>query len=263
MLTLTELQHSFTEFLLSSPGTAPDAELCDAVREHKGVPAQRLLAIYKNNVYTQLIGALRDSYPAVHRLTGDEFFRFAATEYILAHPTGSPTLLGYGGHFPAFLKEFVPARSVPYLPDVARLEQLYLESYHSAEAMPSSQADVATFMSEGAAGQNLRLHPSTRFMESPFPVSRIWELNLQSSSIDGKRRIPGGAEYLLIIRPHATVEVRRISRGAYTALTALAQGLSVTEALAAGTEADPGVDLTMHLLSLAEGGTFCSHEKDP
>lgn len=260
MLTLTDLQRSFTEFLLSSPGTRPNPALCNAIREQT-VPTERRLAIYKNNVYTQLIAALRDSYPAVHRLTGAEFFRFAATEYLMAHPPRSPTLLAYGENFPRFLDEFEPASSVPYLPDVARLEQLYLESYHAAEAMPLPRSAFAKYLSEGTARPDLRLHPSARLMTSPFPVSRIWEVNVQSSIIDGKQRIPGGAEYLLIVRPRATVEVRRVSRGTHAALAALEQGFSINEVLAAGAEVDPGIDLGQHLLSLADGETFCSWEK--
>jgi hypothetical protein len=260
MLTLPDLQRSCTEFLLSSPGTRPAAALCDAICE-QGVPTERRLAIYKNNVYTQLLEALRDSYPAVHRLTGAEFFRFAATEYLMAHPPRSPTLLAYGESFPGFLEEFEPASSVPYLPDVARLEQLYLESYHAAEAAPLPRAAFATHLSEGTAPPDIRLHPSARLMTSTFPVSRIWELNVQSSTIEGKQRIPGGAENLLIVRPRATVEVRRISRGAHAALAALEQGFSIAEALAAGAEADPGTDLGRHLLSLADGETFCCWEK--
>jgi len=98
-------------------------------------------------------------------------------------------------------------------------------------------------------------------MASPFPVSRIWEVNVRSSTIDGKLRIPGGAENLLIVRPRATVEVRRVSRGAYAALAALEKSCSINDALAAGAEADPGTDLGRHLLSLADGETFCSWEK--
>lgn len=260
MLALPDLQRSFAEFLLSAPGTPPDAALCNAIREQT-VPAERRLAIYKNNVYTQLIDALRDSYPAVHRLTGAEFFSFAATEYLMAHPPRSPTLLAYGENFPAFLDEFEPASSVPYLPDVARLEQLYLESYHAAEAPPLPKAAFAKYLSERMTQPDLRLHPSARLMASPFAVSRIWELNVQSSTMDGKQRIPGGAENLLIVRPHATVEVRRISRGAHAALAALERGLSIDEALTAGAEADPGTDPGPHLLSLADGETFCSWEK--
>ena len=260
MPALADLQRSFTEFLLSAPGTRPDAALCNAIREQT-VPAERRLAIYKNNVYTQLIEALRDSFPAVHRLTGAEFFRFAATEYLMAHPPRSPTLLAYGENFPAFLEGFEPASSVPYLPDVARLEQLYLESYHAAEAVPLPMAAFARYLSERLTQPHLRLHPSARLIASPFPVSRIWEVNVRSSAIDGKKRIPGGPEYLLIVRPRATVEVRRVSRGAHAALAALEQGCSIDEALAAGAEADPGTDLGRHLLSLADGETFCSWEK--
>jgi len=260
MLTVPDLQRSFTEFLLSSPGTRPGATLCDAICEQE-VPTEKRLAVYKNNVYTQLNEALRDSYPAVHRLTGTEFFRFAATEYLMAYPPRSPTLLAYGENFPRFLEGFKPASSVPYLPDVARLEQLYLESYHAAEALSLSKAAFAKYLSETIGQPDLRLHPSARLMASLFPVSRIWEVNVQSSTIDGKQRIPGGAENLLIVRPRATVEVRRVSRGAYEALAALAQGFSIAEALAAGTKAAPGIQLTQHLLSLADGETFCSREK--
>jgi len=255
MLTLPDLQRSITDFLLSSPGTRADPVLCAAIRE-QGVPAATLLAIYKNNVYTQLVGALRDSYPAVHRLTGEEFFRFAATEYMHAYRPRSPMLLGYGKNFPGFLKGFDPASSVPYLPDVARLEQLYLESYHAAEAIPLPKAAFPPYLSESFTQPDLRLHPSARLMASPYPVSRIWEVNVQSSAIEGKQRIPGGAEYLLIVRPRATVEVRRISRGAHAVLTAIARGFSVPEALATGIESEPEVDLVTHLLSLAEGETF-------
>ncbi|MEX2124931.1 MAG: DNA-binding domain-containing protein [Woeseia sp.] len=261
MLTLPDLQRSFTDFLLSAPGTGPDPTLCDAIRK-RGIPAEQRLAIYKNNVYTQLVGALRDSYPAVHRLVGDEFFRFAATEYVLTHPPRSPRLLGYGDNFPGFLEGFEPAGPVPYLSDVARLEQLYLESYHAAEATPLAKGAFAKCIFEGAARASLRLHPSARLMTSPFPVSRIWELNVQSSAIRGRTQIPGGAEYLLIVRPRATVEVRRISRGAYAALAAIGQGLAVAEALAAGADVDPGIDLGIHLLSLADGETFCSCEEN-
>lgn len=258
MLALTDIQRSFTEFLLSAPGTSATPVLRAAIRA-KGIPPEILLAIYKNNVYTQLGGALRDSYPAVHRLTGNDFFRFAATEYMLAYPPRSPTLLGYGKQFPDFLEGFGPAGSVPYLPDVARLEQLYLESYHAAEAIPLPKAAFSLYLLEGVTQPALRLHPSARLMASPYPVSRIWELNVQSSAIEGKQRIPGGAEYLLIVRPHATVEVRRISRGAHAALTAIAQGFSVAEALAIGIESEPELNLVTHLLSLAEGETFAQN----
>jgi hypothetical protein len=65
---------------------------------------------------------------------------------------------------------------------------------------------------------------------------------------------------LLTIRPRATVEVRRITRGAYAILDRLAHGVSLNDALAAGAIAQPDMDLATHLKALADGETFCLKE---
>lgn len=255
MTALSELQREFTAFLLAAPGTQPDAGLC-AVLRRGGTPVEEGLNVYRNNVYSQLITALADTYPAVLQLTGEGFFRFVAIEYMQAHPPVSSTVSDYGKCFPGFLEGFEPARSVPYLPDVALLEQLYLESYHAADAASLSKADVANYLSGAVAEPKLRLHPSARLMNSPFPVSRIWEANVQPAPVAQKHRIPREPEYLLIVRPQATVEVRRVARGAHSALTAIGHGLGIPEAMAAGAAVDPDTDVARHLLSLADGGTF-------
>lgn len=259
MPALDELQGLFARFLLSAPGTPPPPALLGALREQGGAAEQRL-AVYKNNVYAQLIGALEDIYPAVRRLTGEEFFRYAARAYVVDHPPRAGSLLEFGEAFPLFLADFAPAGSVPYLPDVARLERAYLQSYHAPEALPLPKAAVAMLLCERTKTARLRLHPSARLITSPFPVSRIWELNVRPSGAGSRRRIEGGREYLLIIRPRATVEVRRISRSACAALAAIDAGGGIGEALAAGR--DPDADPVRQILSLAAGETFCSCEKD-
>ena len=252
---LASLQEHFADYLLAPPQRAAAASLTGTVASG-GAPADERLAVYKNNVHSQLIDALAATFPAVERLVGGEFFRYAAREYAGIHPPRRPTLVSYGEHFPQFLGRFAPAATVPYLPDVARLELLYLESYHSAEAEALSPEQVSDRLGATDEAVTLELHPSARLMASRFPVSRIWELNRRVESPHGKTRIPGEAEHLLIIRPQATVEVRRLSEGAYAALTALAQGRTVTAARAAGEHAEPGIDLTRHLISLTAGRTF-------
>ncbi|MDQ4148143.1 MAG: DNA-binding domain-containing protein [Pseudomonadota bacterium] len=123
MLTLADLQSLFAGYVISPPDTEANTQLIEAIRP-SGIAADERLKIYKNNVYVRLIEALEAAYPAVRRLVGDQFFHFAAREYIHAHPPRSRTLVCYGGDFPDFLARFEAAASVPYLADVARLEQL-------------------------------------------------------------------------------------------------------------------------------------------
>ena len=259
MLPLAELQLEFARFVLAPPGQ-PAAPLLPAAVHRRGAATEERLAVYKNNVYSRLIDALAATFPAVERLVGREFFRYAASEYIGIHAPRSPTLIGYGDRFADFLGRFAPAASVPYLPDVAELEFKYLEAYHAAEAAAMTVDAFDAALAEPERAPALALHPSARLMQSRFPVSRIWELNVQAEPPLGKTQIPGEAEQLLVIRPRATVEVRRISPGAYASLLTLADGGTLAEALSAGGRADADIDLFQHLAALAAGESFCLRE---
>lgn len=259
MPSLAELQRLFGSFLTAPPGRGPDEPLTGTVLAN-GIGVAERLAVYKNNVYTGLIDALAATYPAVARLVGDDFFRFAAREFIISHPAEARTLIGYGGGFAAFLESFEPVASVPYLPDVARLEYLYLEAYHAAEAEPLTRTRFEALLRDHPVRPPVALHPSSRLMSSPYPVSRIWEINVREDPIDGKVRIEGETEYLLVIRPRARVEVRRLAEGAFTALGALEAGLDYASALEAGVQANPTTNVREHLLSLADSETFAERQ---
>lgn len=261
MSPLTEIQERLAAYLLSVPAGRPNAELLRVIEPHP-LGAEQQLAVYKNNVHSRLVEALADTFPAVVRLVGDEFFRFAAREFASAHPPRRPTLVGYGVHFPGFLRDFEPAAAVPYLPDVAELEYLYLSAYHAAEAVPLSRAEFSVLLRAPDERSRLALHPSARLMTSPHPVSRIWEINVRSEPIDGKVRIAGEREHLLIIRPRASVEVRRVSAAAWRALAVLGQGEGYAAAVHAALSESPRCDIDRELASLAAGETFCLEEHD-
>lgn len=259
MRPLTDIQERFAAYLLSAPAVQPDADLTQIIESHPLGAAQQL-AVYKNNVHSRLSEALAETFPAVLRLVGEEFFRFAAREFASAHPPRLPTLLGYGLHFPGFLRDFEPAAAVPYLPDVAELEYLYLSAYHAAEAVPFSVTEFRAVIRTPHHRSRLTLHPSARLMTSPHPVSRIWEINVRAEPIEGRVEIAGEREHLLIIRPHARVEVRRVSAAAWRALSTLAHGEGYAAAVRASLDESPGCDIDKELASLAAGETFCLQE---
>jgi hypothetical protein len=99
-------------------------------------PAQRF-AVYRNNVAVALIDALADTYPVVQELVGEAFFRAMAREFALARPPVSPVMAHYGEGFAEFVEGFAPAATLPYLADLARLEYLYVQVYHAADAAPA------------------------------------------------------------------------------------------------------------------------------
>src|SRR5438876_7559091 len=97
------------------------------------VPARRF-AVYRNNVVAGLVKALRTNFPVVEKIVGDEFFAAMARVFVTQQPPRAPLLAIYGEAFPAFVAAFEPARELPYLADVARLEAARTRAYHAADA---------------------------------------------------------------------------------------------------------------------------------
>ncbi|MBU6296718.1 MAG: putative DNA-binding domain-containing protein [Alphaproteobacteria bacterium] len=247
---LHDFQSTMARYLASAPGPEVPAILRNLLPLGTERPDKRF-AVYKNNVYARLVDTLRDTFPAIERLVGEEFFRYAAVEYIAQTPPRTASLLAYGNGFPEFLAEFPPVVQLAYLGDVARLELLYLEAYHAAEAEPSGDNSPIVL------GDDIwpKLHPSARLMTSPFQVSRIWELNRSDTAFE-EVALPPMREYLLVIRPARQVEVRRVSFGAYAALFAFANEVSYVGAREEAEWAEPGIDFQTHYESLIRGGTF-------
>ncbi|MBU6296973.1 MAG: putative DNA-binding domain-containing protein [Alphaproteobacteria bacterium] len=115
MLPLHEFQAAMASYLSSPPGPDVSHHLKSMMRPSLR-SVERRLAVYKNNVYARLVDALRDSFPAVERLVGEDFFRYAAVQYVSITPPKSPTLLGYGKDFARFLENFRPRRIFPIFP---------------------------------------------------------------------------------------------------------------------------------------------------
>src|SRR5258708_40197920 len=77
--TLLELQRAMRASLVDRNDGPAAAMLAE------NVPADRL-NIYRNTFVTGVTKALRLSYPAIHRLVGDDFFEGAALSFIPQHP---------------------------------------------------------------------------------------------------------------------------------------------------------------------------------
>ena len=84
MPSLRELQTAFAAGVFGV--VAGDVEDHIISRRFSGA---RHLQIYRNNTFTSLTGALQAVYPVVTRLVGEEFFRYAAHEYISRFPSTS------------------------------------------------------------------------------------------------------------------------------------------------------------------------------
>jgi len=185
------------------------------------------LLVYRNNVRAAFLNTLRDSFPVIHRLVGEEFFRYLAHEYFHAYPPSSPLVAKYGHHMPEFLETFEAASSLPYLPDTARMELAWLSAYHAAEADTLQPAEFLLRLSEAPETARIILHPSIRIIQSQYPVHTIWLHNKCERAETLK--LPNSGERIVVKRPAHTVYTEVVAEGVFNALAAIAQGRHVDE----------------------------------
>jgi hypothetical protein len=205
-------------------------------------PAARI-AIYRNNVLGNCRKALAATYPIVQRLVGSAFFNAAIDAFVRAHPSPRGDVNRYGRELPHFLAAYPPARELPYLPDVARLEWAIDQANIAADAPPFDTAALRA-VPPGAHGElRFVLHPSAQFVASPYPIFHIWQVNQAGHTGDDRVDLGEGGDALLVRRASDGVVVERLATGEQAFLAALASNRSLREATERASGIDPSFDL--------------------
>jgi Putative DNA-binding domain len=244
---LASFEASFANALLNA-----DQPLPRGITAHNATVPARRFAVYRNNVVTGLVKALRSRFPAVEKIVGEEFFAAMARVFVMAQPPRSPLLATYGDGFPAFIAAFEPARELPYLADVAQLEAARTRAYHAPDATPAGADHFAALDSQAVGGIRIDMHPSTEIVRSRHPIVTIWAMNSGEQQLAPIENWRG--EDALVARPYLDVQIRTLPPGGAAFLLALAAGRSLGEAAEAAVADDPDFDLTSNIAGLIGSG---------
>ena len=218
--------------------------------------ADKRYAVYRNNVTVSLIAALDANFSSVKRLVGDEFFAAMAREYARENPPKSRLMAEYGASFPQFLESFEPLAKYPYMADVARLERLWIDSYHEADAEPLQGAALAAIAPEALFETRFAAHPAARLFSSPFAAVTIMSANRSDGDVPPINAAI--AECGLVTRPHLDVTVRHIPASTHAFLSALTAGSTLGGSIEAALALDADFNLAASLQGMLEAGVFTS-----
>lgn len=247
---LPDLQAEFSAAL-----TKPDAAVPEGVTAPGGGSAKKRFAVYRNNVTVSLTGALKDSFPAIAKLLGEEYFAALAREFIRQHQPSSPLLAEYGKEFGDFLDAFPPLAAYPYLGDVARLEHAWLSAYHAADAAPLDPARLSAVPEANLGDVRFTPHPAVRVVTSRWPVLTLFEANRAED--DGQSPdLSSSGESVLVTRPSLEVTLSRLSPGASGFMGALCAGDTLGGAAARAIETAAEFDLGATLQTALAAGAF-------
>jgi hypothetical protein len=140
------------------------------------------------------------------------------------------------------------------LVDVARLENVWVDAYHSEDASTATVADLAALSPDCLPGTRIAFHPAARLLRFATPAATVWASAQNSNQPVTLTEGPG--EDALITRPDCDVRVRVLPPGGYDFALKMREGATLIEAFTALD--DPAFDFGAHLVGLVESGAVAS-----
>lgn len=247
-MTASDFQAAFADALFAAPHEPPGPLAA--------LTAQPAFAVYRNTVMKGCVDALEANFPTVLRLVGRDWFRAAAAIHAAAEPPRDARLLFYGEGFAAFLETFEPARELPYLPGVAKLDRAWIEAHVAPDAATDLEW-LAGLPPPALATARVAPHPAARWhWFDEHPVFTIWQRNRVGSEDRGE--IDWRGEGALLVRPGDSVAWREASAAECAFLDACAGGAALGQAAAAALRVQPGADLAQLLAGLLRAGALAA-----
>jgi len=163
----------------------------------------------------------------------------------------------YGARFAEFIVGFEPARVLPYLADMARLDWSLNVAFHTDPGTTLDGVALAAMPPDHLPSLRLRLAQGVALLSSSFPLDQIWWAS-QPGASDDKVAMSEGTSVLLV-RAEGFVS---LEAGEAAFLTVLAAGEPLEGAAAAGVAAQPGFDLSTCFARFLGMGAFAATQHD-
>lgn len=251
MMSLRELQLAFLDGTLRDRPAAVCAHILG-----NGIPAERRLAIYRNNAVEGFLKTLAATFPVLLRLSGEDWFRQVGRRYMRVHPSRSGNIHYVGERFASFLETELGDSGYAYFADIARLEWAYQEVLVAADHPGFDVGTLAAVPPEAYAALTFQTHPALRLVRSAFPVLAIWEANQAASMSDAPIALDDGPSRVLIVRREDHVELRELPSADFELLDALSRGSTLEQAADRILREAPHIDLGAALARITQLGTL-------
>ncbi|MFC3068236.1 HvfC/BufC N-terminal domain-containing protein [Phenylobacterium soli] len=221
----------------------------------RGADGEARVSVYRNTVAKGCADALAAQFPTVERVVGEAWMRQAGVIFARAHPPSRPSLHAYGEAFPDWLAGFAPAREMPFLPDLARIDWAWTCAEFAADARPLAPAALADLAAEDFASHRAEPHPAAGALWFDCAIPSLWRA-LQGEAAPDGADLEAEPQGLLLTRPSFEVETRVLGRGAVAFFAACRQGASLALAAEAALEAQPDLPLATTFAELIAAGAF-------
>lgn len=229
--------------------THQNEQLLDNIKGRSMAEKQTRFDVYRNNVMASLSHALEDIFPVCKTLVGEAFFSGLAQQYIRANLPTSAILSEYGAQFPDFVRQFAPAKPLPYLADVCELEYQLLQLTHAPEPSGLSLERAQGKLSQVQQPEclHLLLHAQCRLFKSPLAVLDIYQAHQSQQTSTLSTLMMQRSQYILLTKSGLYGQAYELTEAEYYFISRLSESSLMINALPEDETFDLGQSLAKWL----------------
>lgn len=224
--------------------------------------APPLIHLYRQAYRIRLVEALRENYPILHRVLGDEEFERIAHAFIHAHPSRRPSIRWFGDQLAEFFVARPDLLPHPALADLVCMEWALSLAFDGADSPALQVEDLASLPQDAWPKLRFRVHPTLTLRPMSWAVEPLW--SLISSDPEAEAQAPEPLNHHLIVwRRDETTQWRSASADEAELLEACRQGRPFADlcALAAEKAGDQAaVTVAGYLRAWVESGMLMTME---
>lgn len=169
MRDLHTLQTHFQDFLLRH-----DSDIKSEIIDMNNVSAETRLEIYREGYALRLLEALRNDYPVLSKLMGDDRFDLLGRDYIQAHPSHFRSIRWFGSTLADFMHLKTLFTELPWLIEMTHFEWLLTEAFDAADSHEMTLDEMGLIPFESWPEMRFSLHPSLRKIHLSWNTVPMW-----------------------------------------------------------------------------------------
>jgi len=175
---LAELQNSLQRYLLNQQNNINEFTI-----ESEKFSKQQRLDIYHEAYRLRLLDALKNDYPAVELLLGEDEFEKAMTEYIKQHPSQHPSLRWMGKSVAQFLRTHSSWQQHLYVSELADFEWAQIMAFDAEDSAIATIDDVRKLESSQWLELRLNFQSSVKMLSYYSNAPQLWDalINTQTA----------------------------------------------------------------------------------
>ncbi len=164
---LRKFQADFHEYLYSG---RYEHKIAAQPRSPGNKQARQRLDIYRNAYFIRLERALAHDFPVSERILGQNRFARLAGDYVLAHPSESPSLRYLGHQFANWLK----IHAGTTIADLAAIEWAVMQVFDGANVAPADPNCLQSFSPTDWPRLKVTLLPTLTLLQLSSDADRVW-----------------------------------------------------------------------------------------